>query len=114
MRVALSLIALTLATGAAAETPVEPPARVIIPIVPAPDRGLTTPEWQAVCRDTIHQVRDARGLPRLEDAPPPQLIAAVDHRIGGCSVMVMHGNTSDIRPLPTAPGEPRLQRIPAR
>lgn len=111
MRAVLPLIALTLATGVAAETSVEPPFGVV---VPAPDRGLTTPEWQTVCRDTIHQVRDARGLPRLEDAPPPQLIAAVDQRIGGCSVMVMRGNTSDIRPLPTAPGEPRLQRIPAR
>jgi hypothetical protein len=107
MRVAFPLIVLTLATGAAAE----PPSQIVIPV--APDRS-ATPEGQAVCRDTIHQVREARGLPRLEDAPPPQLIAAVDQRIGGCSVMVMRNDTSDIRPLPMAAGEARLQRIPAR
>jgi hypothetical protein len=41
------------------------------------------------------------------------MIAAVDHRINGCAVMVMYGNTSDVRPLP-APrdGAPLLERIP--
>jgi hypothetical protein len=70
---------------------------------------------EAVCRDRIQEVRDERGLPRLdrETASPDEalLIAAVDKRIGGCSVMVMRNDTSDIRPLP-APQEHRM--MPAR
>lgn len=56
------------------------------------------------CRDTIERVREANGQPALrrENAATesPPMIAAVDHRVDGCSVMVMHGDTSDIRPLP--------------
>ena len=59
---------------------------------------------EAVCRDTIHSVRAERGLPALErgtaDPDEPYFIAAVDKRIGGCSVMVMRNDTSDVRPLP--------------
>ena len=59
---------------------------------------------QPVCRDRIEQVREERGLPRLDrqTATPdqPYFIAAVDHRIDGCSVMVMRQNTRDIRPIP--------------
>lgn len=112
MRFAVPLIALTFATSAAAEepSPTTPAAPTTIPMAPAQS---TTGEWRASCRDTIHQVREARGLPREAPAAPPQLIAAVDHRIDGCSVMVMYGNTSDVRPVPTEPGSPRLERIPA-
>lgn len=76
---------------------------------PAPD--------QAVCRDRISQVREERGLPKLERraATPdqPYLIAAVDKRIDGCSVMVMRNDTSDVRPLPRATGA-RAELLPAR
>ena len=113
MRIALSLIALALATGAAAEEPAlttpEAPAIGRLAPSPAPDA-----EWRAPCRDTIHQVREARGLPREAPPAPAQMIAAVDHRIDGCSVMVMYGNTSDVRPVPTTPGTARLERIPGR
>jgi hypothetical protein len=71
---------------------------------------------KAACRDRIQEVRDERGLPKLDrEAAKPDdglLIAAVDKRIDGCSVLVMRNDTSDIRPLPTAPeGPPRVQRI---
>ena len=68
----------------------------------------------AGCRDRIHEVRRELGKPALErDASPqePLFIAAVDKRIGGCSVMVMRNDTSDVRPLPE-PQEHRL--MPAR
>jgi len=117
MRAAFPLLALTLATGAAAEPPALPSSPRIV--VPVPDSRLALPEGRAPCRDTIHEVREERGLPQLqrETASPdePLLIAAVDHRIDGCSVMVMHGNTSDVRPLPALPeGPPQLERIPSR
>ena len=71
-----------------------------------------------VCRDRIQQVRDERGLPALDrrTASPdePLLIAAVDQRIGGCSVMVMRNDLSDVRPLPTQDGPPRMQRMPGQ
>ena len=73
------------------------------------------PAWMV---PTIHQVREERGLPRLQrdsrTREDPVMIAAVDHRINGCSVMVMHGNTSDVRPLPALPeGPAKLERIPS-
>jgi len=56
------------------------------------------------CRDRIHLVRAERDLPELETAPATPddalLIAAVDHQIDGCDVLVMRNDTSDVRPLP--------------
>ena len=61
-------------------------------------------EEQAICRDRIHEVREANDQPRLRsdtaDPDDPLLIAAVDQRIDECSVMVMRDNTSDVRPIP--------------
>ena len=72
---------------------------------------------QPVCRDRIEQVREERGLPRLDrqTATPdqPYFIAAVDHRIDGCSVIVMRSNTADVRPLPANP-DGRGALMPAR
>jgi hypothetical protein len=107
MRVAVALIALLFSTGAGVpETAqVQPETRI------AP---LTAEAPRAVCRDTVQQVRRELGQPVLErDASPrdPLLIAAVDKRIGGCSVLVMRDDTSDIRPLP-APQEHRM--MPAK
>ena len=71
---------------------------------------------ETVCRDRIHTVREERGLPALDreaaDADEPLLIAAVDHRIDGCSVMVMKYDSRDVRPIPK-PDEsaPLLRRI---
>jgi hypothetical protein len=117
MRLALILVAL-LPASLAAEAPTPTPAPGLVvprsPVVPlGPQQG------QVPCRDTIHEVRRDRGLPEIqrETATPdePLMIAAVDHRINGCSVMVMHGNTSDVRPLPALPeGPARLERIPRR
>jgi len=109
MRVVLPLIALMCATGASAEQPVEaqPPAIVRTPVT---GQAPAT----AVCRDRIQEVRRELGRPALQrDASPqdPLLIAAVDKRVGGCSVLVMRNDTSDIRPLPE-PGEHRL--MPAK
>ena len=109
MRIVLPLLALAFATAAA------PPA------VRLPMRELQTlpaPSEQ-VCRDRIHEVREERGLPELsrENAKPdePLMILAVDKRIDGCSVMVMAYDTSDVRPVPTAPdGPPRVRRIPGQ
>ena len=109
MRIVLPLIVFTLAT-AAAPAP-QPEMRV-------PMRELQTPPGSAarVCRDRLQQVRDERVLPRLDrdKAGPDEalLIAAVDKRIGGCSVMVVRNDINDIRPLPMLPDKPpSLQRI---
>jgi hypothetical protein len=92
------------------------------PAQTAPDLDLDFEEPQGDglgknCRDRIVLVREERGLPKLErdTASPdePLLIAAVDKRIDGCAVMVMHGNTSDVRPLPEFQ-EGSGQLMPAR
>ncbi len=110
MRVVLPLIALLFATGAGVPQTAQ--------VDPAPGTALgqvIAPQGSsAVCRDRIHEVRRELGKPALErDAAPadPLLIAAVDKRIDGCSVLVMRNDTSDIRPLP-APQEHRM--MPAR
>lgn len=68
----------------------------------------------ADCGDKIVEARAERGLPRLDRKPAnadePYLIAAVDKRIDGCSVMVMRDNLVDIRLLPQA-GE--AEKLPA-
>ncbi len=67
------------------------------------------------CEQTITQVRDANGQPSLrrEGAAPEdaEMIAAVDQQIDGCSVMVMHNDTSDVRPVPEP--EDRAELVPA-
>ena len=95
MRFILSILA---PLAIAATAPVHPPSEV------------TTPEgagFRENCRDRIELVREERGLPKLErDSASPDealLIAAVDKRVDGCAVMQMHGDASDIRPLPLAP-----------
>jgi hypothetical protein len=117
MRLTVLLIALLSTSAVGAESMTTTPAPGMSG--PAPVSPAGSAEGRVPCRDTIHQVRDERGLPRLqrETAVPhePLLIAAVDHRIDGCSVMVVYGNTSDVRPLPAMPdGSPSLQRIWAR
>jgi len=123
MRNAIPLIALLFATGAAAENRVESP----VPLAPTQALGpeaapLAIPQGPVigaqgstpVCRDTIQEVRRDSGKPVLDrDTSPeePLFIAAVDKRVGGCSVIVMRNDTSDIRPLPE-PGEHRL--MPAK
>jgi hypothetical protein len=108
MRLALLLIALACATGAAADAPrpATPEVRARAPSMSSAGR---------VCRDRIEQVRAASGLPTLDrgNAAPDQalLIAAVDTRIDGCSVMVMRNNLSDVRPLPSPDGAARVRRI---
>ena len=111
MRIALPLVALVLTTGAA---PAPEPAW---PILPTPTLQGPPGPGEAVCRDTIHEIREGRGLPELEDkeisADEPLFIAAVDTRIDGCSMLVMRSDTSDVRSLPAMPeGPPRVQRIP--
>ena len=109
MRVVLPLIALLLTTSAAAQDGADspPPANVPTPVIGA--QGSTP-----VCRDRIQEVRRDSGKPEVQREASPQdplFIAAVDKRIGGCSVIVMRNDTSDIRPLP----EPREHRLmPAR
>ena len=108
MRIALPVIALVLTTGAA---PAPEPVR---PVLPTPMLEGPPGPGEAVCRDTIHEVREERGLPELEDktanADEPLFIAAVDKRIDGCAVLQMHNDINDLRPLPSRPsGPPRLQ-----
>ena len=116
MRLALPLLAL-LPVAATAEVPAPVPAPgIVVPLAQDTESGMSNA--RIPCRDTIHQVREERGLPRLErdsrTREDPVMIAAVDHRINGCSVMVMHGNTSDVRPLPALPeGPAKLERIPS-
>jgi hypothetical protein len=111
MRIVLPLIALMLTTGAAAQSG----APQAVPPEPVPGTLTTRTDQAAVCRDRIELVRQERGLPKLQrDTASPDealLIAAVDKRIGGCSVMVMRNNLSDVRPIPAPQGEGRMQRI---
>jgi hypothetical protein len=86
----------------------------------APDFDLDKPQEYEPgknCRDHIMLVREERGLPKLErDTASPDealIIAAVDKRIDGCAVMMMRGNTSDVRPLPEFQEGPG-QLTPAR
>ena len=75
-----------------------------------PEKPITVDE----CEQTITQVRNANGQASLRpDGARPEdaeMIAGVDHRIDGCSVMVMHDDTSDLRPVPEA--DDRAQLIP--
>jgi hypothetical protein len=114
MRFVLPILALSLPAAAFADG--APPSGRGESAQPS-GRELQAPPEPANCRDRIHAVRDERGLPKLErdTASPdePLFIAAVDKRIGGCSVLVMRQNLSDVRPLPELPqAPPRL--MPAR
>ena len=110
MRQAIVVAALLACT--AASPPPEPS------IAPPEIGGLQVPAepGEAVCRDRIHPVREERDLTtiRRETADPdaPLLIAAVDHRIDGCSVMMMRHDMRDVRPIPR-PDEraPLLRRL---
>ena len=107
MRIALSLIALTFATGATAPQAVPPE--------PVPGALTARTDQKAACRDRIELVRQERGLPMLQrDTAKPDetlFIAAVDKRIDGCSVLVMRNNLADVRPLPAPNGEPLFGRV---
>ncbi|MBO9519490.1 MAG: hypothetical protein J7493_15615 [Porphyrobacter sp.] len=97
MRTAIALIALALTTGATA--PKE------VPLAPAPGATHALANTMAdSCIGRIELVRQERGQPALQrDADKTEeglLIAAVDQRVSGCSVMVMRNDTSDIRPVP--------------
>jgi len=115
MRLAPLLITLLFASGAAAQQ-ADPllPAKVS-PVEPSVS---DVPAGTKACTDRVRLVREARGLPQLERGPArpgePLIIKAVDHRIDGCSVMVMHYDTRDVRPLPTEEGIARLERIPGQ
>ena len=108
MRIALSLIALTFATGATAPQAVPPE--------PVPGALTARTDQKAACRDRIELVRQERGLPKLQrdTARPdePLFIAAVDKRIDGCSVLVMRENLADVRPLPAPDSGPLFRRVP--
>lgn len=69
-----------------------------------------------ICHDRIFQAREASGNPQLDrsTASPdePLFIAAVDHRLDGCSVLMMRNDTSDIRPIPV-PDEDGAKLTPA-
>lgn len=86
------------------------------PVEPDFHERPATSDGETVCRDRIHTVRHERDLPAIEretaDPEEPLLIAAVDHRIDGCSVMVMKYDTRDVRPIPKPDeGAPLLRRI---
>ena len=135
MRIAFPLLALTLATGAAAQQTAVPAVdHAPLIVVPGPAYGPHGPPLferpplrrgpprylpdERVCRDRIQAIRDERGLPSLDrgTASPdePLLIAAVDQRNGGCSVRVRRNDTSDIRPVPTEEGTARLLPLPGQ
>ena len=113
MRIGLPLIALVLTTGAPAQSSGAPQA---VPPEPVPGALTARTDQKVDCRDRIELVRQERGLPKLQrdTASPdePLLIAAVDHRIGGCSVLVMRENLADVRPLPAPDSGPLFRRVP--
>lgn len=80
------------------------------PALRSPEIDVISPSPEQ-CRDRITNARDATGKPRLLDRAPaspdkPYRIYAVDKRINGCTVMVMHDDVTDIRPLPALPDAP--------
>ena len=94
------------------------------PLERPPDWGLSEnrrsdvlrgPPSDVACRDRIETVRAERGLPMLDRQPAstedPLLIAAVDRRIDGCSVLVMRHDTSDVRPVPKPDGRTTLRPL---
>lgn len=99
----LALALSALALIGAAEPPPSAPGpvpeiRELPPFGPSPEQ----------CRDRITETREAAGKPPLLDRGPaspdkPHRIYAVDKRIDGCAVMVMHGDVTDVRPLPEPP-----------
>ncbi|QKG71552.1 hypothetical protein [Erythrobacter mangrovi] len=68
------------------------------------------------CHDRISKARQGEAKPELDRQPAsadqPYLIAAVDQRVNGCSVMVMHHDKTDFRSLPL-PSEGPLRLEPA-
>ncbi len=120
MKAVLAILAAAPLLLAQADNPAEP-LSLDNPSYQEPER-----QWDSVedakpsaeaCRDRIRHVREENGQPplRRETANPdePLLIAAVDHRIDGCGVMVMLRDTSDVRPIPETPEGP-AKLIPAR
>ncbi|MDG5749380.1 hypothetical protein P8Q88_14470 [Qipengyuania sp. XHP0207] len=116
----LASVALAADTDTAPEAPADAEARPCDGAYPVfnpegcPEKPITPADAEdIICRDKIHQVRDANGQPQLrrdaEQREDAAMIKAVDQRIDGCNVMVMHHDTTDIRPLPKPDGEPRLE-----
>jgi hypothetical protein len=101
-----------LALLGAAETPLPPAASTAQTDAASPTVKAQAPSEQQ-CRDRITHAREAAGKPPLLEREPaspekPYRIYAVDRRVDGCAVMVMHGDVSDIRPLPARPEGPIL------
>lgn len=107
-------------TGAATGQPGQPAETIAPPgdalTAEMRDRLRSRSGQDEICRDRITLAREAAGKPPLLDREPaspdkPHRIYAVDKRVDGCSVMVMMGDTADMRPLPSAPDGP-LRIIP--
>jgi len=103
--VLLPLSALALVGAAGPVPPAAKPAGSLAPAMREIEPFEPSPEY---CRDRITQTREAAGKPPLLDRGPaspdkPHRIYAVDKRIDGCAVMVMHGDVNDVRPLPERP-----------
>ena len=82
-----------------------------------PHARATSAQSERHCGDAVSDVREDRGLPRLDrrTASPeePLFYAAVDHRVDGCTVLVMKDPEDGIRPVPeTDPS--KAEFIPAR
>lgn len=101
----LALTFSALALISAAEPQPVPPAPSPDPVPVIHELEPYTTLSEETCRDRITQAREAAGKPPLLDRTPaspdrPNLIYAVDKRIDGCAVMVMHGDVNDVRPIP--------------
>ncbi|NTZ42113.1 hypothetical protein G7A66_03185 [Altererythrobacter sp. SALINAS58] len=84
--------------------------------VASPDPSIADEMETNDCRGQIHTIRQERELHSLEgesDAKEPYAIKAIDQRIDGCSVMVMHHDINDVRPLPDVQANP-VGLIPLR
>jgi hypothetical protein len=109
----LVLIVLTPLMTAALATPAPTPVPAPAPVPQLTQRG---DAGRQNCRGKIEQVRQERGLPKLDRGNAgddnPMAILAVDRQIAGCDVLVMKNNTSDIRPLPEfSDAPPRMQPL---
>ena len=116
MRALFAISALLLNVGAAAPPAPATPHGPLPGFAPVANGEAAAADGRRVCHDRIERVRQDRGLPKLDrdSAAPDQglLIAAVDMRLGECSVMVMANDINDIRPLPAPSDAARLR--PAR
>jgi hypothetical protein len=110
MRIVLSLTALLLSTAVAAE--VDTKSQVAASSL-SHAKVLLEDQERPDCRNRVTHARGEQESPERqgEAGSPhkPLFLYALHKQVDGCSVLVMHGNVNNMRPLPN-PTDPRMMR----